>query len=147
TARLTRHQFMRNFAIAQFIYIFGSVGLSILVAFGFGMLLYFHGYSSSEQLAILSPYIIAESWLFAAVAVAITIFAAIQRMHDLNKSGWDVLILLLPFVNFYVFYTLAMWDSHDSGNRYGQKQTTDVHRKKLVEILFVFAIVTMIAEK
>lgn len=30
----------------------------------------------------------------------------IRRLHDLNRSGWILLLLLIPFANFYILYLL-----------------------------------------
>ncbi|WP_139146054.1 DUF805 domain-containing protein, partial [Pseudomonas aeruginosa] len=42
-----------------------------------------------------------------------------QRLHDINKSGWWMLIALIPIVGLYLIYLLAK-DSDAGQNQYGQ---------------------------
>lgn len=57
-------------------------------------------------------------WSF--VAGIGSIMIAIRRLHDLNKSGWFLLISLIPLINIiFVFYILLMPGTVGS-NRYGE---------------------------
>ncbi|MFP8436273.1 DUF805 domain-containing protein, partial [Pseudomonas aeruginosa] len=42
-----------------------------------------------------------------------------RRLHDINKSGWWMLIALIPIVGLYLIYLLAK-DSDAGQNQYGQ---------------------------
>ncbi|HYD39978.1 MAG TPA: DUF805 domain-containing protein [Anaeromyxobacter sp.] len=44
---------------------------------------------------------------------------AIRRMHDIGKSGWWVLINLIPIVGWIVFIVWAAKDSQPGANAYG----------------------------
>ncbi len=48
-----------------------------------------------------------------------TLSLIVRRLHDLNKSGWFALILLIPFVNF--LFSLYLWleKGTDGPNQYG----------------------------
>jgi uncharacterized membrane protein YhaH (DUF805 family) len=48
--------------------------------------------------------------------------AATRRMHDIGKSGWFLLICLIPIVGFAVFYFLAQ-PSQPEANEYGPPPT------------------------
>jgi len=42
-----------------------------------------------------------------------------RRAHDTSKSGWIMLLLLVPFVNFLALYWLLIQDSDEGANKYG----------------------------
>lgn len=43
---------------------------------------------------------------------------AARRLHDVGKSGWFMLLSLIPFVGLYVLYLLVL-DSEPGSNAYG----------------------------
>ncbi|SEO47774.1 DUF805 domain-containing protein [Paenibacillus sp. OV219] len=44
----------------------------------------------------------------------------VRRLHDTDKSGWWVLIGLIPFVGFIVLLIFTCLDSDPGTNRYGE---------------------------
>lgn len=42
----------------------------------------------------------------------------IRRMHDINKSGWWILIPLVPFVGGIIFLVFTLLPSVNEGNKY-----------------------------
>lgn len=44
---------------------------------------------------------------------------AVRRMHDINKSGWWILINLIPLVGSIIFIIWAAKDSDPTPNQYG----------------------------
>jgi len=55
----------------------------------------------------------------ALVAMLWQIAAMIRRAHDLNRSGWLVLIMLIPGVNVLLLTYLALWTGAETHNRFG----------------------------
>ena len=53
------------------------------------------------------------------VAVLWQIAAMIRRAHDLNRSGWLVLVILIPAVNVLLLAYLAAWSGTETHNRFG----------------------------
>ncbi|MNG93455.1 Inner membrane protein YhaI [compost metagenome] len=47
-----------------------------------------------------------------------SIAVAVRRLHDTNKSGWFLLLALIPFVNLYVIYLLVI-EGDRGPNEYG----------------------------
>ncbi|MGE8291182.1 MAG: DUF805 domain-containing protein [Sphingobacterium sp.] len=47
-----------------------------------------------------------------------SIAVAVRRLHDTNKSGWFLLLALIPFVNFYLIYLLII-EGDKGSNEYG----------------------------
>jgi uncharacterized membrane protein YhaH (DUF805 family) len=55
-----------------------------------------------------------------------TIAVGIRRLHDVGKSGWFFLLLLIPFFNLYVFFYLMLIKKGDIGdNQYGPDPKTE----------------------
>ena len=56
------------------------------------------------------------------LAVIIPVMAvAIRRLHDVGKSGWFVLIILVPVVGLVWLLTLFCSEGMEGDNRYGSK--------------------------
>ncbi|VFN07840.1 MAG: Uncharacterized membrane protein YhaH, DUF805 family [Candidatus Kentron sp. G] len=54
-----------------------------------------------------------------ALAVFLPILAVwVRRLHDIGRSGWWVLLVLIPLGKF-VLYIMAMFDSQPGENEYG----------------------------
>ena len=118
--------------------------MSVLISSSLGMGFYFHGVPFGQQMELLKPYIIGEGLIFSFFALTAQTFAAAQRFHDMNQSGWRTLTLLIPFYNFYVLYVLSVKDAPHSSNQYGSAPHPDVEKKKAVEIWFVLALLLLV---
>ena len=60
-------------------------------------------------------------YLFYALAVFIPGLAvAVRRLHDIEKSGWMLLIALIPIVGAIWLLVLTVTDSNPGENQYGQ---------------------------
>ena len=47
------------------------------------------------------------------------IAVSVRRLHDTNRSGWWVLISVVPFIGGFVLLIFMMVDSQPGDNRYG----------------------------
>ncbi len=56
-------------------------------------------------------------WSLAVLLPGIAV--AVRRMHDLDKSGWWVLIGLIPIVGWIIFIIWACTKGTDGSNRFG----------------------------
>jgi len=82
--------------------------------------------------------------VFLLVGVAIQIFAAIQRFHDLNRSGWQTFLLLIPLFNLYLIFTeLVSKEGQAAVNPYGSRKGEVVY-KRTIELLFVGLIFVLV---
>lgn len=61
------------------------------------------------------------SALFYIPALWILIATYVKRWHDINKSGWWSLILLIPWVNLLVILFLGLAPGTAGANRYGEQ--------------------------
>lgn len=50
--------------------------------------------------------------------LAPTLAISVRRLHDIGKSGWFMLLGLIPVVNLYLLYVLVL-DGTPGANRYG----------------------------
>lgn len=60
------------------------------------------------------------SILVALLLVPINVGLVIRRFHDLNKSGFYILLLLVPIVNVAIIIYLFFWPSFKESNKYGE---------------------------
>ena len=104
------------------------------VSFGDAIRLFFENYANFNGRARRSEYWYAYlfnmllslvSWIpvigwIAAVAVLVPSLAvAVRRMHDLGKSGWSLLVGLIPFVGGIIVLIWMCSDSEPRPNQYG----------------------------
>ena len=68
-----------------------------------------------RQIASLFSYI---SGLISLALLIPGIAVAVRRLHDTNKSGWFLLLALIPFVNLYLIYLLII-EGDKGPNQYG----------------------------
>jgi len=57
--------------------------------------------------------------IFSAITIVPGIAVGIRRMHDIGKSGWFILISLIPYVGGFIFLFFAVKDSQVGSNEYG----------------------------
>ena len=60
------------------------------------------------------------------VATVINFVFIVKRFHDLDKSGWFVLGLLVPFFNIYLWILLLFVKGTTGANRFGMDPLTKV---------------------
>lgn len=68
----------------------------------------------------------AESTLVYILSAAVTlplsvgsIMVAIRRLHDLNRSGWFLLAVIIPFLNIILGIYMLCFKGTDGANKYG----------------------------
>lgn len=59
--------------------------------------------------------------IFFVPAIWVAIATYVKRWHDLNKSGWMVLTLFIPFVNFLILLYLGVAPGTAGVNRFGEE--------------------------
>ena len=99
--------------------------LAILIPFCLGVLLGLSKYIFSPDLQYVFGEIIGG--LYAATlcaAMVMTIFLWIQRLHDLGKTGWFLLLFLIPGINILFLLYLLFAPSKDGSNEYGPNPLT-----------------------
>jgi uncharacterized membrane protein YhaH (DUF805 family) len=59
------------------------------------------------------------SGIYALAVLLPGIAVTIRRLHDTGRSGWWILIILVPFVGWIVLLIFMLLDSHPATNAYG----------------------------
>ena len=68
--------------------------------------------------SVAEPFINGTLLLTLAVLVPGTTLG-VRRLHDSGRSGWWLLVVLVPFVGLYWLITLYCWSSEPGENQYG----------------------------
>lgn len=58
-------------------------------------------------------------WIYAIAVFVPSLSVAVRRLHDTNRSGWWVLLAIVPLAGLVLIWFLAQ-DSDGGANRYGQ---------------------------
>lgn len=67
---------------------------------------------------VLATIVSAISGLLGLALLVPTIAVGVRRLHDTNKSGWFMLLGLVPIVQFYLIYLLVI-EGDKGDNQYG----------------------------
>ena len=59
-------------------------------------------------------------WAFVVLLFLPGLAVSVRRLHDSGRSGWWILINLIPFVGWIVFLVFMLLPSDDEANRYGR---------------------------
>ena len=86
-------------------YILASIAVSIIA----GII----GAVISETIGGILPLLFALAIILPSLAVAV------RRFHDIDKSGWWILISLIPLVGFLILIYFMVQPSDESENRFG----------------------------
>ena len=46
---------------------------------------------------------------------------SVRRMHDINKSGWAILVLIIPLVGWIIYLIFTLRASVNANNNYGKQ--------------------------
>lgn len=103
TGRARRQEFWMYFLVVAIIEIALSIIFSILG-------------SIAGVFSIIGSFIIG---LFGLVIIIPTLALWMRRLHDTGKSGWWLLISLIPVVGSIVLLIFALLDSQPGDNKYG----------------------------
>jgi uncharacterized membrane protein YhaH (DUF805 family) len=66
-----------------------------------------------------SQALVAISYLYALAVLVPCIAVSVRRLHDINRSGWWFLIVLVPVIGAIVLLVFSVMDSQPGDNRYG----------------------------
>ncbi|MFC6053358.1 hypothetical protein A6M14_12025 [Acinetobacter sp. Ac_877] len=68
----------------------------------------------------------------------------IRRFHDMNHSGWLILLLILPLVNLFVFFYLLLGSGTQGPNQYGPQRISAVWEKILAWLMIIVTILSVL---
>ncbi|HDH03921.1 MAG TPA: DUF805 domain-containing protein [Candidatus Campbellbacteria bacterium] len=72
--------------------------------------------------------IIVLCWIYVLAVVIPSLAVAVRRLHDTGRSGWWMLISLIPFIGGIVLLVFFVQDSQPGENQYGSnpKEITSI---------------------
>ncbi|MDN7244536.1 DUF805 domain-containing protein [Planococcus shenhongbingii] len=70
------------------------------------------GLNIAEDMGLLSG-------LFSLLIIIPSLSVTIRRLHDIGKSGWWILIALIPIIGWIVLFIFSLLDSQPGSNAYG----------------------------
>ena len=73
------------------------------------------------------------------------IVITVRRLHDLNRSGWLILLFLLPLVNIFMGLYLLLGSGTKGSNKYGLPRETLVWEKILAWLMIILAVLSFLA--
>jgi uncharacterized membrane protein YhaH (DUF805 family) len=65
------------------------------------------------------------SVLYSLAVILPSLGVMIRRLHDTGRSGWWVLINIIPIIGFIIFLVFAVQDSQPEANQYGENPKED----------------------
>ncbi len=77
----------------------------------------------------LAPGVLAGLIFVGVVSAVVGVIFAIRRLHDINASGWFVLLILVPLVNLIVLLVLVFKAGTPGPNRFGPERVTPAWEK------------------
>ena len=77
------------------------------------------GYAIDDPIFLISPL----STLFQLIVLIPTIAVTVRRFHDVGRSGWWILILLVPCVGIILYLVWLVQDGEPHDNMYGTVPT------------------------
>ncbi|MDO9518506.1 MAG: DUF805 domain-containing protein [Methanosarcinaceae archaeon] len=94
------------------IFLLGAWGISIVIAILMGVITGLLASSSIEIVVTLLSVIFMVWYLVVTIA---SLGAVVRRLHDTDRSGWYILIGLIPLVNLVLLYWIFIVPSKEVG--------------------------------
>ncbi len=92
---------------------------NFIVLFVLGMIQFFVALSGGNPMIVSVIY-----WLYYLAILIPTLAVSVRRLHDIGKSGWMILINLIPIIGAIWFLVLTCFDSTEGNNEYGPNPKT-----------------------
>ncbi|WP_425918921.1 DUF805 domain-containing protein [Acinetobacter sp. TSRC1-2] len=70
---------------------------------------------------------------------------SIRRLHDMNRSGWLILLFLIPLLNIFMGLYLLLGSGTNGVNNYGLPRATPVWEKILAWLMIIITVLSFMA--
>ena len=137
--RFGRLSFIAWSAFLHFIFLFSSIALGL-----------------SIDIVNIAVHSMDSNWLLSlqglagiGVLIMILVYAyfalvvTVRRLHDMNRSGWWALLLLLPLVNIFVWLYIVFGSGDRGSNQYGPARMTLLWEKMLAWLMIVLILLSL----
>ncbi len=68
----------------------------------------------------------------------------VRRFHDMNRSGWFILLFIVPLVNIFVFFYLLLGSGTQGINHYGPQRISAIWEKILAWFMIVISVLSIL---
>ena len=68
----------------------------------------------------------------------------VRRFHDMNRSGWFILLFIVPLVNIFVFFYLLLGSGTQGINHYGPQRISAIWEKILAWFMIVITVLSIL---
>ena len=68
----------------------------------------------------------------------------IRRFHDMNRSGWLILLFIVPLVNIFLFFYLLLGSGTQGINHYGPQRISAIWEKILAWFMIVISVLSIL---
>lgn len=93
-----------------------SHGMLITIAFYAALIPAAVLFAMGDVAAIVGGLIIGIAYL---AVIVITVILMIQRLHDLDKTGWMALLMFVPLLNIFFAFYILFWPGTRGTNNFG----------------------------
>ncbi|WP_171265983.1 DUF805 domain-containing protein [Acinetobacter sp. LoGeW2-3] len=140
--RFGRLSFIGWYAFLHMIFFFASIALSLV-----------SGIFSLTTLSLDNQHFVdALTGLAGLGYLALVIFylyfyivIVARRLHDLNKSGWLMLLMLVPVVNIFFIFYLLLAAGTPGPNRFGPVRSAAIWEKILAWLMILLTVLSLFA--
>ncbi|WP_216938428.1 MULTISPECIES: DUF805 domain-containing protein [unclassified Acinetobacter] len=138
--RFGRLSFIAWSTFLHFIFLFGSIalGLSIDIVNIATLSVDPNWLISIQGLASIGVMIMILAYLYFALVVTI------RRLHDMDRSGWWALLLLIPLVNIFVWLYIVFGPGDRGVNQYGPARLTLFWEKVLAWLMIILTLLSLL---
>ena len=70
---------------------------------------------------------------------------SIRRLHDMNRSGWLILLFLIPLLNIFMGLYLLLGSGSKGVNNYGLPRATPIWEKILAWLMIIITVLSFMA--
>ena len=81
---------------------------------------YWMFFAANFILSLLVGWIPVVSWIYCIAIMIPGIAAGVRRLHDTGKSGWYLILDLIPIVGFIIVIVFLCQDGQPEANMYGE---------------------------
>ena len=139
--RFGRLSFIAWSAFLQFIFLCSSIALGLSIdivniatfSVDSNWLVSIQGLSSLVALLIMLVYLY--------LGIVITV----RRLHDLDRSGWWILLFLLPVINLFIWLYVLFFPGTRGSNQYGPERISPVWEKIVAWLVIVLTALSLVA--
>lgn len=140
--RIGRLRFFAYSFASQLIFMLFFVAFSFLMGAGFN----FEGMANDGKMPV--AIMVGMGLLYISLFV-FSIILSSRRIHDLNRSAWWLLLLLIPLVNFFLGIYLMLFKGTEGINDYGPAPVANSTSVKafgmILPLLFLIGILAAVA--